>query len=119
MNSQNKISLRDPLIDEFIKLCQKIEEPVPPVETTIEIYSMPQQTTRKFRSLMFLPDQYQSQNGLDFGQLPSKEKNHIPIQRNPFQNDGQSILLSLAIVLCLAGLLYILIYFTSYLILTL
>ena len=111
MNSKRKF--RDPLISEFITLCQKIEEPVPPTETVVEIYPMPHRLTRNFRNLMFLPDRYQSQNDLDFGQLPSKEITKTSIPQRTNHNDGQSILLSLAIVLCLAGLLYILIYFTS------
>ena len=111
MNS--KRNFRDPLIREFITLCQKIEEPVPPTETAVEIYPMPNQTTRNLRTLTFIPERYQSQNGLDFGQMPLKEKMVPSHNKLPFQNDGQSILLSLAIVLCLAGLLYILIYFTS------
>ena len=101
------------MIDEFITLCQKIEKPTSPEETSVEIYTMPHQTTRQFRALTFIPDQYQSQNNLDFGQLPSKSPSPVLSKTNPFHDNGQSMLLSLAIVLCLAGLLYILIYFTS------
>lgn len=104
------------MIDEFITLCQKIEEPVPPTDTAVEIYPMPNNFTRKFQALTFIPDQYQSTNNLDFGQMPSKERNNEKkFERKILitSNDGQSMLLSVAIVLCLAGLLYILIYFTK------
>ena len=99
------------MIDEFITLCQKIEEPVPVTENAVGIYPMPNRITRQFHAITFMPEQYQSQDNLDFGQLPLPKRK--PMHTVLPSDNGQSMLLSVAIVLCLAGLLYILIYFTS------
>ena len=72
---------------------------------------MPKRSFRRIRALTFIPQQYHSQDDLNFGQLPSSKRKSKNLT-TPSDN-GQSILLSVAIVLCLAGLLYILIYFTS------
>ena len=117
-----RIIFSDPLVDEFITLCQKIEQPVP-IERNTQIAlstSMPHKLTRKFHTITFMPMKYRSHNTLDFGQLPLKNLSSMTkevqttLPLSVTKNDSQSILLSIAIILCLAGLLYILIYFTSY-----
>ena len=108
------INSSDPFINEFITLCQKIDEPVPRNEVAISIPPMPNHFSRHMRTLTFLPDHFQNLSGDNFGQMPTKNTSAILSSKaENFNNNGQSILLSLAIVLCLAGLLYILIYFTS------
>ena len=117
-------TFRDPVVDKFIFLCQSIEKPIPDDQTAVEIYPMPHKTTRAFRSLTFIPQRYQSTNSLNFGQLPkSSEKIDTSKKISPVKKeikiinihkDGQSIyLLSLTIVICSAGLLFILVYFST------
>ena len=79
----------------------------------VEIHPMPNHFFRRLQTITFIPDHFQTLPDQSFGQMPTKCVSS-PTHSKPYiNNDGQSMLLSLAIVLCLAGLLYILIYFTS------
>ena len=82
----------------------------------MEIYSPRRNLFSDIQRILFIPSHYQSGPDLEFGQLPSKTKTlRTQVVNQPVQKTelcGESMLLKLIIVICSAGLLYILIHVT-------
>ena len=111
------------MIQKFITLCELIENPVPKTEDTVAIYTPQRSFYQRIQRLLFIPNHFQATNDLEFGQLPSKtfpSRANAQTQAivNPNTNStehcGESILQSLTIMICSAGLLIVLIYFIRY-----